>query len=279
MSHHPTVPTQRAGSAIHGGRLPSMPLSACFAVLLVLALAAAPAVQAQILVLPGDTSGWLIGPFGIPPQAGFVEGPGMPPFGTGSYETVITVAASKQILARNDFHDLPLSGLTAFSYWTWIDPAATDTSNWYVNIYVDADGDGISDTRLDYVPPSAMVMTGVWQQWDAFTGTWNVDPGGTSTLVDFLAANPNARINAFNTPDGGAIRFNMGDTAANYVGFDGNLDGIRIAHEGVGDRTWDFEAAAPPSVLEIPSLSPAGLSILVLLLLAAGAWTLRRRTA
>lgn len=242
-------------------------------------LATAPVATAQNLVHPGDLDGWAIGPFGTDPGAAFADGPGTPPFGTGSYGVSITVANSKIILARLDYHDLPLAGLTALSFWTYVDPGASNLNDWYVNLYVDADGNGTYDTRLDYVPPSGMVMTGVWQQWDAFTGVWNVSTGGSSTLADFLAANPNARINAFNDANGGAIRFNMGDTASSYVGFIGNLDGIRIAHQDVGDVTWDFELQAPPSLLEIPTLSPAGFAALALLLLAAGAWLLRRRAA
>ncbi|HMB54573.1 MAG TPA: IPTL-CTERM sorting domain-containing protein [Thermoanaerobaculia bacterium] len=241
-------------------------------------LAAAPFASAQTVVHPGDLQGWLIGPFGTPPSAGFEAGPGMPPFGDGSYGVEITDPNSKIILVRNDYHDLPLAGLTAFSFWTWIDPMAANVNNWYVNLYFDTDGDGMYDgVRLDYVPPAGMVMTGVWQQWDAFLGTWNVNTGGTSTLAAFLLANPNARFNAFSVPEGGAVRFNQGDTASNYVGFVGNLDGVRIAHVGVGDDTWDFELAAPADPFAVPTLSPVALAALALLLAVAAAWTLRRR--
>lgn len=123
------------------------------------------------------------------------------------------------------------------------------------------------------MPPSAEVLTGVWQEWDAFTGTWNVNTGGTTTLAGFLASNPNARFNAFSTPDGGAVRFNMGDTASSYVGFDGNLDGIRIAHSDVGDTTWDFELEQDPIVLEVPVDDPTSLLLLGLLLAGIG-WAL-----
>lgn len=249
----------------------------CFCVLAA-AFCAAPVTSAQTVVTPGNLQGWLIGPFGTDPGADFVPGPDTPPFGAGSFGVSITVPSSKIILLRNDYHDLPLSGLTALSFWTYVDPGAMNLNDWYVNLYFDVDGDSSYDgVRLDYVPPGGMVMQGVWQQWDALAGTWNVNTGGTTTLAAFLAANPNARFNAFSAPDGGAVRFNMGDTAASYVGFIGNLDGVRIAHSGVGDDTWDFEPEPPPSVLEIPTLSQAGLAALGLALLAAGAWLLRRR--
>lgn len=253
-------------------------LSLCLA--LIFLLAAAPVV-AQTLVTPADPAGWLIGPFpaGAMIDAGFEEGPGTPPFGTGSYFTDVLNPMEKIILARNDYHDLPLANLTAFSFWTYIEPAATNVNNWYVNLYLDVDGDGTYDgVRLDYVPPPAMVVTGVWQVWDAFAGTWRINTGGTTTLADFLSANPNARINGFSDPNGGAIRFNMGDTQANYVGFLGNLDGVRIAHSNVGDSTWDFEVeGAGASPLEVPVLSPVGLAALALLLVAAGVALLRRQ--
>jgi len=242
---------------------------------LLLALTPLSAVFGQTLVTPDNLQDWLIGPFGAPPPADFVEGPGDPPLGVGSYATQIIEPASKIIMARVDYHDIPLSELTALSFWTYIDPASTNLNNWYMNLYLDADGDGVYETRLDYVPPPAAVMVGEWQLWDAFLGVWN-SPGGAVTLADFLAANPNARINAFNDPQGGALRWNMGDTASGYVGFDGNVDGIRIAVDSLGDTTWDFELSPSPVVIGVPALSPLGLGILIIGLgLAAG--VLRRR--
>lgn len=245
------------------------------AVSVVFMLAFSSAAVSQITVSPDDLQGWLIGPFGTPPPAGFETGPDMPPAGGGSYGTEITVAASKQILLRNDLHNVPLSELSALSFWTFIDVGATNVNNWYINLYFDTDGDGTYDgVRLDYVPPSGSVAAGVWQQWDAMAGTWNVNTGGTTTLAAFLSSNPDARFNAFSTPDGGALRFNMGDTASNYVGFDGNLDLVRVAVDSLGDREWDFELMGP-SVLEIPTADTYGLLALGLLLGLLAIWRLR----
>ncbi len=251
-----------------------------FVLSICLVLGLAPGLSAQpVVVSPSDLADWLIGPFGTAPAVDFVDGPATPPLGAGSYETEIQVAASKIILGRNGYHDLPLTDLTALSYWTYIDPTATNVNNWYLNLYLDADGDGAYETRLDYVPPPAQVMQGGWQFWDAFAGVWLVSTGGSSTLADFLTANPNARINAFDNPLALALRWNMGDTAASYVGFVGNLDGVRIAANGVGDTTWDFERVAPPSgAPEIPTLSSLALALLVLVLGLAGLVGLRRRT-
>ena len=232
-------------------------------------------IVAQTVITPDSLDDWLIGPFGTPPPVDFVQGPDTPPFGTGSYETEIVVASSKIILLRTDYHDLPLADLTALSYWTYVDPVATNTNNWYVNLYVDADGDGSWDERLDFVPPPAMVVQGLWQFWDAHAGTWTTSGGGPTTLADFLLANPNARINAFDPPLGGAIRLNMGDTASSYVGFLGNLDGVRIAVNGVGDETWDFELFG--AVEEIPTISSWGVFALIVALLLAGTSTLVAR--
>lgn len=259
MTRHPSV---RSSSALIAS---SIALAAFLAI--------PPAAVAQTVVTPGELEGWLIGPFPLAADVdfGFEAGPPTPPFGSDSFFTSIPDPNEKAILLRNDYHDLPLANLTALSFWTYIEPAATNTNNWYVNLYLDVDGDATYDgVRLDYVPPSAEVLTGVWQEWDAFTGTWNVNTGGTTTLAGFLASNPDARLNAFSTPDGGAVRFNMGDTASSYVGFDGNLDGIRIAHSDVGDTTWDFELEQDPVVLEVPVDDPASLLLLGLLLAALG---------
>lgn len=202
------------------------------------------AASAQTVVVADNLQGWGIGPFGTAPTAGFVPGPGTPPLGTGSYGTSITVPNSKIILGRNDYHDQPLSQLTALSFWTYVDVASTTSNNWYVNLYVDRDGNGTYDHRLDYVPPTASVVKGVWQQWDAYAGTWiDSSTNMNVTLASFLSANPNARFNAFNNASAFALRFNMGDTASTYVGFIGNLDAIRVNAGGV-DNTWDFE---PPT--------------------------------
>ena len=248
----------------------SMCLPVYFIVVITLCLPLAAA--AQTVVTPDNLQDWLIGPFGAPPPADFVDGPDAPPFGVGSYATQIVEPASKIILARTDYHDVPLDQLTALSFWTYIAPDSANVNNWYVNLYLDADGDGIYETRLDYVPPPAAVTTGVWQFWDAFTGMWS-SPGGDVTLADFLIANPNARINAFNDPMGGALRWNMGDTASGYVGFDGNLDGVRIAAGG-SDTTWDFELSPPVVTVGIPTLSPVG-SVLLVMILAVVAIMLR----
>ena len=249
-----------------------------FAFVLILAAAwTLPAPAQQIAtVTPSSMEGWLSGPFGTPPVSGFVEGPNSPPLGTGSFEAQILVPASKIILGRTDLHDQRLDQLTALSFWTYIDPAAANTNNWYINLYFDADGDGSFDNRLDYVPPGGAVVTGVWQQWDAFTGDWrDTGAAANTTLADFLTANPDARFNAFDDPLGLALRFNMGDTAASYVGFDGNLDGVRLGLTGVGDTQWNFEVFQ--SVVEIPTLSPFGLGLMAALLLAAGLWVFLRR--
>ncbi|MEM7482921.1 MAG: hypothetical protein AAF481_17235 [Acidobacteriota bacterium] len=254
-----------------------MLLRCCLAVVLSFSLVHAASAQVET-VTPDDPSGWLIGPFGAPPPVEFVDGPDTPPLGSGSYRAAIVDPASKIILLRNEFHDLPLSDLTALSFWTYVDPVASNTNNWYVNLYLDADGDGVYETRLDYVPPPAQVATGMWQFWDAFLGVWQINTGGSSTLADFLIANPNARINAFNLPEGGALRWNMGDTASSYVGFVGNLDGVRVAVNGVGDVTWDFERTGVP-IQAIPTLDAPFLVVLAVLFLMVGTWRLRRRVS
>lgn len=239
-------------------------------VLSAIALAVPVVAAAQIIVTPGNSQGWLIGSeeSGMPP-IDYVVGPGTPPLGIGSFFTQITTSNQKIILARGDYFEAPLADLRALSYDTYLDPTATNTNNWYVNLYVSEDCSGGNRIRLDYIP--ADDTPGVWTHHDAFAGTWNVNTGGTTTISSLVAKFPKACLNAFDIPGAGALRWNMGDTASNYVGYAGNIDNIHVWFNEIApvgravaslnsDVTWDFE---PASVPDMPAPALGGCLLLI----------------
>ena len=175
---------------------------------------------------------------------GFENGPDTPPLGTGSYFAEIYDGGSKVVAARNDYNNALLADLFAMSISTYLDPAATDNSNWYINLYADANGDGTYDCRLDGSVPAQ--AAGSWQTTDLMALTWNITCGANGTIASFVATNPNAQlINGFNEAGFPQIVINQGDTQINYEGYMGNFDAFRIAHATVGDITWDFELEEP----------------------------------
>ncbi|HSL82320.1 MAG TPA: hypothetical protein VLF66_06055 [Thermoanaerobaculia bacterium] len=89
--------------------------------------------------------------------------------------------------------------------------------------------------------------------------------------------------------DGGVIfitGFIDGGNPSGQATFDGTISpnpggsGTMIVSQGdFQDTEGDWVAVLQQSVLEIPELTPAGLAVLTLLLLAAGAWLLGRQSA
>jgi hypothetical protein len=221
-----------------------------------LMLASIGAVMAATLVVhPGNNQGWVFEEFPDPPVDGqFVAGPGAPVAGTGSFRVVIDESNEKLIMKRTGYHGVRLDALNELSYWTYKDATSTENSDWYINMYLDVDGtiqNGGYDVRLTFAPNAGSADT--WTFQNAMTGTWIAYyPGGSpaftnGTIAQFLVAHPDAVFSAWGNPADYQIRFSMGDTASNYVGYVGAIDAIRISMDGVGDNTWDFELNGPPS--------------------------------
>lgn len=209
-----------------------------------------------LIVKPTSLQGWLVFNDGLttPAVADFVTGPGTPPLGTGSFETNIAAAANKIVFGRSDaiYNGVLLTTLSSLSYSTYVSPASTKSSNWYISVYLDTTGTGTTyNYRLDYAPPGT--VKGVWQTWNTLSaaqpywllynkaaGTYG-SIGSFATVTAGLPAGTRV-INGFNTmPAYPSIKFAMGDSASNYVGFIGNIDNITIAFTGVANTTWDLE--------------------------------------
>jgi len=193
---------------------------------------------------------------GTAPTSNFVVGPGAPPAGVGSLTTSVTLGGySKIALRRGGYHGVAFSNFNSVSYSTFMDPTSTKQEQWYVNIYLDSNGDSTRDCRLDYIPAGPF-STVNWQNWTIDdTAIVRVVGAGVAplcansagmTIAAFKALYPAALFNAFNNPADFQIRFNMGDTAGSYQGYVGAIDNLTIDVTGVGNDTWDLEPIVPP---------------------------------
>jgi len=213
-------------------------------VLLFASLSAVFTVRAAIVVHPGNLQGWFIGtvaPTGVPAFADFINGFGTPPLGTGSYRVTIAAPNTKRQIARADYNGTPLNGLS-ISYSTH--RVGTNSNDWYVNLYINITGaPGLANCRLDFAPNAGPI--GSWITHNA-TGASN---GWYSTCAPFLmnvsfatvlSAFPSAVLRSPFVAGAPSIVFNMGDTAASYVNYDGAIDAISI-----NGTTWDFELVGP----------------------------------
>lgn len=195
----------------------------------------------------------------------FADGPGVPPLGTGSLTTTITGAGQRvrfgQLYGTFDASFYLTGGLDAMaislSYSTYTDPTATNTNNWYANIYLLLDssfpathvfpGPVPNCFRADFVPANNPA-DGTWRDYSlSGTSTVYLRPGcfGSptfSSLWSALLALPEV-----NNPRISAIVLNMGDSASTYVGYVGAFDNLYIS-----GTEYDFELNPPVVLPETP---------------------------
>lgn len=199
----------------------------------------------------------------------FVDGPGMPVLGAGSYQVSTgpgtgtgSGSGGKHWFMNTNYAGLPLRALTELKYSTYVDPASTATGPvaTAINIAVDWLGDGSTWTTLvfepAYTPAQGTLTTGVWQSWDAGHGFWwstrnMTNAAGTvlyasftytKTLADLLALFPNAKIASVSA--GGGIAFVTGQNSAGnpWSGYIGGFDGIVI---GVSNSSVALDLEGP----------------------------------
>jgi hypothetical protein len=216
------------------------------------------------------------------PDQTFVTGPATPPSGTGSLKFVIDTAGEQQLFRTAAYNGTLLSDIDALSYSTYVETANRQPA--YLRLTVDTDGDGTfdpvsnggNDDSLFFYPANnaaqGAVQTGVWQTWDVASGTLNLngDPGnGTTTLADYVAANPDAVLIDSFTPGADANEAG-GLTIAQGCSGTGTSDGVSYIDEIVVDvagqdvQKYDLEAKAPARSLTIsPASGPAGTKITV----------------
>jgi hypothetical protein len=199
---------------------------------------------------------------------GFVDGPGTPPAGTGSYRIALNSTAQGTILYNSIYQGTKFSDITSLEYWTY---QTTNTDVQAISLQFTADND-LTDAdnsfkgRLVFEPyqgqPAGTVQTGVWQKWNPMNGVW-WGTGSNPLTRPFSAACPQSNpctwaqvISLF--PNGGihkldphAIIFKAGSGWAN---FDGNVDkftiGINDGNGGEDVATYDFNLHSTPATAD-----------------------------
>jgi len=188
----------------------------------------------------------------------FVEGPAVPPLGTGSLEMGTTSGSDKAQLFNYDYIGTPLAEIGDISYATYRDSSSTNSAVQYpaINLEVDYVGDGSSYTTLVWEPVypygASNLAVDTWQTWDTFApsqtgfggGWWSSRdiPGvcAFNCFVDWqtiLENNPNAK-----------IKYGFGvNVGSGWVGaFTGAVDALSLTVNG--EKTvYDFEPVSSPT--------------------------------
>jgi|GEM_PF-1639848 len=225
-----------------------------------------PAFAATVVVHPGDTQGWIFAQeSGTMGSGALVNGPGIPPLGSGSANLKVGDGASGQLLFRLNNSGQALSGLTQLSYNTYRESGSSALAAAF-QLGIDANGtdaDTAFQGRLVFEPylTGASVLDDTWQFWNLMTaanGFWFTNAtlrtntgcsmANSCSLAEVLAALPNIAIHTVFGIEG--FKAGSGWTG----GFDGNVDDYRIAFATRGSAIYDFEGTAVPA--------PAGLPII-----------------
>jgi hypothetical protein len=140
----------------------------------------------------------------------FRTGPGSPPLGVGSFETVTPTGADKVYLFNYEHTGTELEDINQMSYSTYRTSGAVANQLPAINIQVDVNGAAPGGfTTLVFEPVyntgQQTIQDGIWQTWDAYNGgqaIWwssNPIPGAPNrdtfvTWNTILANNPDAVI-------------------------------------------------------------------------------------
>ncbi len=216
-----------------------------------------------VVVSPQHMNGWLLQYDGTA-SGTFVNGPGVPPAGTGSFHMGVGSDGDSAIQIRTrDFDGMQLAQLTDFTYATYVEQNNVGQAP-YAIINVDQDGDGAADDRLFFEPvyqngtystksgavipnqcgadPNCVAI-GQWQTWDVRNGgLWAVNDGDFGPpLVSFdnyVLQHPTATVA---TSASGSIRVVAGGGAGAWDNFLGAMDNVKIGFVTDPTTTYDFE--------------------------------------
>jgi Big-like domain-containing protein len=222
-----------------------------------------------ILVHPGDLAGWsstnTAGATGS-----FVEGPGAPPTGSGSFRQTALASADRQVLRSSVYNGTPLASISRLTYRTYV-TSFVDGQATAINLRVDTDGNGTTDDTLSFEPvyqtgtyatvpgagpipaqcppASSCAVEGTWQLWNARDGGWWTASAMTAgppldTLAHYESVHPGTRL----ATDQASFLLAAG---SGWTGFDGAVDLPTIGVGGV-DTSYDFERGPSEIVIVYP---------------------------
>jgi hypothetical protein len=235
-------------------------IASAFAALASVGVASASAATYTVKVTPANLAPgghWYTADTRPPGTGTFVDGPATPPYGQGSFELntplgpLTAPGAAKVQLFTDLFDGLALRYVDGVGYSTYRHaesigfPAGVNT----INMRVDLDGNGTADAYIVYEPyqdqGNGAVLSGVWQNWDAYRGgaaRWwvsNAEPACTQATPCpwsvIVGLHPNATVRegagcgtgaAPKSPCPGSFGVNQG---SNNPGIISNADGLYLS--------------------------------------------------
>jgi hypothetical protein len=207
--------------------------------------------NSTVVVSPINTQGWGFAfDSGAAGSGELVDGPGMPPLGSGSARLAVTNAATGIIIVRAGFNGVKLADITKLQYSTYR-TAGGAAQGISLQFSIDDDltdgDDGFKGRLVFEAYYSETVNTGEWQTWNTMTqGRWwgtrapintVCSIGSPCTWAQVLTNFPNAGIHNVI----GAVLFKAG---SGWASFDGNVDGFTIGING-DETTYNFEYVTP----------------------------------
>ncbi|PJF35958.1 MAG: hypothetical protein CUN49_07865 [Candidatus Thermofonsia Clade 1 bacterium] len=211
----------------------------------------------QRVVSPDSLADWELVPVneGDMTSFGFVEGPGTPPLGKGSYRVQLNEKPSIMLIMNFSLIGTKLSEITTLTFHTY--RSGENQRDWYVNLFVSSTGEGTADCRIDFAVDAG--PKGEWTFKNAtdarvFNYGWtvhNVEPKTCPVTVGYDASQsfsgiqrlfekyPNAALQP-KDPGGPVVSFNTGWNAqGSHADHDAAIDAITI-----NTITWDFEPSS-----------------------------------
>jgi hypothetical protein len=150
-----------------------------------------------VVVYPGDLQGWVYasrqGTSTLAPTAQFVNGPGAPPAGSGSFQMRTgysdTDPLSKVYLGTNNHSGVPLANITSFKYYTFTTNRDYPNGQPPMIELITDSGTSAQQRRFWFYPWGANgnqnVQLNVWQEWDLMSASGRWELVGTSSTNYF----------------------------------------------------------------------------------------------
>ncbi len=229
--------------------------------------------SAQIVrVSPFDMNGLEVKVTGLG-VVDFVEGPAVPPLGSGSVEMWSgTIAPILAQIVINEYSGMPLSEISVLMFSTYV-------SSWggvmegvtpAFRMDLDLDGDGLIDDTLSTTgwgqnfncPTWTSGILNTWQTWDLRNGVWSsalipsMNRGYTKEPLDYYHYYLRTQLPYEADPRILNISIGLGPHEA-WAGHNGNVDNV-VVGTSQGITLYDFEPCPGPGCNNAPVLDPIG---------------------